>query len=222
MWVAISQRSDKNKHGDRIDSLENSYVNYLEQFGMKLVVIPNITGRVREYFENIPISGVVLSGGNDIDPVSFGDKPNNELSLAPARDKVEKELLDIAVEKKLPVLGICRGMQFINIYFGGKLIDIRKDYTHPPRTNHLVTIQEADSLGKEFMVNSYHNFGITMNILSSSLKPFALSPEGMVEGFYHSSLPIAGIVWHPERTSPDEEANKKLITDFVNKELFWK
>ena len=68
MLVAISQRNDKNKHGDRIDNLENNYVSYLGEFGIKLLIIPNVAKDIKYYFDKFPIEGVILSGGNDINP----------------------------------------------------------------------------------------------------------------------------------------------------------
>jgi len=203
MLIAISQRQDKNKHGDYVDSLENNYVNYLSKFGIKLVVIPNMAD-VSSYFE-LPIEGVILSGGNDI--VGYGE------SSSEARDATEKKILDIAIDRKLPVLGICRGMQYINVYFGGKLEKIDGHVA----INHKVSI---DGLG-ETEVNSYHGLGVTNDTLSTELKSFAMS-ENIVEGLNHPSLPIAGIEWHPERNSPDEEVNKKIVEAFINKEMFWK
>lgn len=209
MLVAISQRNDANKHGDRIDNLENNYVEYFLKFGIKLLVIPNV-GDVSYYFDNFPIEGVILSGGNDINTGEEG------LAVAPLRDEVETKMLDVAVSKKLPVLCICRGMQFLNVCFGGKIVRVDD---HVAR-DHLVVSRESAKLG-EFQVNSYHGFGILKENLSIKLKSFA-DCGNVVEGVYHPLLPIAGIQWHPERKSPNTEINKKLMNDFVNKEGFWK
>jgi N5-(cytidine 5'-diphosphoramidyl)-L-glutamine hydrolase len=204
MLIAISQRQDKNQYGDHIDSLENNYVNYLSKFGIKLIVIPN-TSDVNYYFDNFPIEGVILSGGNDI--VGYGN------SASEYRDAIEKKMLDIAVKKRLPVLGICRGMQFINIYFGGKLVNVEGHVA----VNHKISI---NNIG-ETEVNSYHGLGITKDTLSPKLKSFAKAGE-IIEGINHPKLPIAGIEWHPERKSPDEKINKRIIKAFVDGEMFWK
>jgi len=74
---------------------------------------------------------------------------------------------------------------------------------------------------KKIMVNSYHNQGMDNNSLSPELKPFAISEDGIIEGIYHPKYPIAGVLWHPERKSTDEEINKKIIEAFLNEKLFW-
>ncbi|MBU0615380.1 MAG: gamma-glutamyl-gamma-aminobutyrate hydrolase family protein [Nanoarchaeota archaeon] len=204
MLVAISQRHEKNKHGDYVDSLENNYVDYFSKFGIRFMVIPN-TCDADYYLDNFPIEGVIFSGGNDI--VGYGDNASE------SRDATERKILDIAIERKLPVLGICRGMQFINIYFGGSL----KKIDDHIRVNHKIKI---DGIGLK-KVNSYHGIGITKELLSSSLKAFAMYGE-VIEGIYHPSLPIAGIEWHPERPSPDSEINEKIIKAFVDREIYWR
>jgi putative glutamine amidotransferase len=215
MWVAISQRSDVNKNGS-IDVLEHAYVRYFEKFGLKLVPVSN--SATVNYFD-LPIEGVILTGGNDVDPASYGGKKVEGMSLVPLRDKTEKILLDIAVARKLPVLCVCRGMQFANVYFGGTLTHVAGKHV-APGTDHPVKLREK-SLGVRSSVNSYHNWGVVEKDLAPDLRAFALA-DGLVEGWFHSSLPIAGVQWHPERKSPDPVLNEKLVMAFVGRTLFWK
>ncbi len=221
MLVVISQRESQDKHGQAIDYLEEAYVQYLQMYGIDVLPLPNVIQNIPQMLDRIKPDGIILSGGNYVDPQSYGEKREEGLALALQRDKVEKEMINYALNKKLPVLGICRGMQFINVHFSGKLLDLRKkNIIHPPGKDHPISITVLE-LGRESMVNSYHNQGITTEILAPELKPFALTGE-LVEGFYHSHLPIAGILWHPERKSPDPELNRKLITAFKEGKLFWK
>lgn len=212
--IAISQRSELNKYGVRIDVLESDYIKYLEKLDIRLLPIPNNTDDLEYYFDNFHISGIILSGGEDISPESYGESGKG---ISP-RDIVEKKMLDLAVARKLPVLGICRGMQFINVYFKGRLVkDIKEELgEHPPAKDHPITTLEG-----EFVVNSYHNQGVSNNTLSPELKAWAICGE-IIEALYHPSLPIAGIQWHPERKSPDQEINKRIIQSFIKRELFWK
>lgn len=228
MIVAISQRNDKNKHGDYIDSLEDNYVTYFEKLGIKLLPIPNSTTNIKYYFEEFPISGIIISGGNNVNASLYGEKNLEESSVSKNRDFTEKKMLEFAIEKKLPVLGICRGMQFINVFFDGKLINIKetiKANNGHVATSHKISITEPNMtkmLGKTIEVNSYHNQGLRISELSSKLKVFAQTSDGIIEGVYHPLLPIVGIQWHPERESLDEEVNKKIIQAFTERRLFWK
>jgi len=208
MLIAISQRNDKNKYGIFVDSLESNYVEYLERFGASVIPIPNSPRNLKSYFEEIPIQGLVLSGGNDI-----GD---SEL-----RDNLERKMLEFAIEKKLPVLGICRGMQFINDYFGGKLEKVQKHV----RVDHKVEFSDdkiKEFFGETFKTNSYHNYGINDSGLSPEFRVFARASDGVIEGLYHPKYCIAGIQWHPERDSPDKKINAKIINAFLDRELYWK
>jgi len=224
MLIAISQRNDQNKHGDFIDCLENSYVNYLKKFGIELLVVPNSVSGVEYYFNSFPIEGVILSGGNDIDPELYGTVRGENDSFSVMRDKTEQKMLELAVEKKIPVLGICRGMQMINVYFDGKLVNLNENEKTHPIEHHYVKVVDStkEILGNESIVNSYHNFGVSKETLSPQLKMFATSKdEKVIEGIYHPDFPIAGIQWHPERSSPDSGFNEKLMKAFVDRELFW-
>lgn len=228
MLIAISQRQQYNKNSAPIDVLEHSYLHYLKSFDILLLPIPNVTSQVQDYFNRFAIEGVILSGGEDINPKSYGENiqwPN----ISPLRDETEKKMLEIAIARKIPVLGICRGMQFINVYFGGKLVkNIKKEMTaeHVPGKEHSITLAEEriiSHVGKtEIMVNSFHNQAVTAHTLSSSLKMFAVAQEhGIIEGLYHPTLPIAGVQWHPEREGIDKALNRVLVEAFKERKLFW-
>lgn len=225
--IAISQRNDKNNYGNNADNLENNYINYFEKFGIKLIIIPNPGRSINSYF-NLPIKGIILSGGNDINPKLYGKKLREDISVSNERDYREKSLVDISIRKKLPILGICRGMQFINVFFKGELINIKKelvDHIEHIHSNHKIDVtndKAIETLGKKFEVNSFHNYGIYKDGMSHKLRSFAVASDGIIEGIYHPLLPIAGIQWHPERKSPDENVNRKIMTLFLNNKLFWK
>ena len=171
MLVAITQRNELNRHKESIDSLENKYINYLESFGIKLLIIPNVTENLNFYFDLFPIEGIILSGGNDIPPLLYNKKYQNEMSISKKRDKIEFRLIEIAIEKKIPLLGICRGMQIINVFFKGEICLLNG---HPPAKNHKINFLEfKEKFDNEVIVNSYHNYGIKKKQLSEILKPLA-------------------------------------------------
>ncbi|MCL4415418.1 MAG: gamma-glutamyl-gamma-aminobutyrate hydrolase family protein [Actinobacteria bacterium] len=230
MNIAISQRIIVNKNGDQVDSLEQSYIRYYQSFGVTVIPIPNILKNIPNYFRNLKIERIIFSGGGDVDPKLFGGKLNKKGSYSPQRDQNEIQILNFAKTNQIPVLGICRGTQFLNVSFGGKLIqDLKKDF--PNSQNHVATnhqiklidpiIQKAFTEEK-FHVNSYHNCGLGSKELSSELNAFAKSDDDLIEGIYHPNLPIAGIMWHPERKSPNESFNLTIVTAFLKRGLYWK
>jgi len=182
---------------------------------MVLFPIPNNLHDVQSYLDALQVDGVILSGGNDISGNLYGSEVKNA-SMSELRDNTEKDMLNYCVANRLPVLGICRGMQFINIYFGGKLIDLDN---HPPAVEHSV-VANVSGFEQEFMVNSYHNQGITDGELASDLQSFA-KHTGVIEGIYHPELPIAGVQWHPERHTQNHDLSDKIISSFVNNKNFW-
>ncbi len=215
MIAAISQRIGKNQHGDIVDSLEKNYIDYLEKKGFTLILIPNGSKNINQLLKKVDY--IILTGGNDINPALYSSA--EEDSLVKIRDDTETLMIDFAIKNKIPVLGICRGMQFINVYFKGKIIeDIKLLYPeHKVRVDHEVITKEFGN----GMTNSYHNQGINSSVLSTELKLFG-EANGVIEALYHPTLPIAGIQWHPERNSPNDEFNDKIINAFIKKELFWK
>lgn len=210
MITLISQRIMDSKNGF-VDALEQNYSKYFVDWGFELIPVPNAVNSLNFYFK-LPVERIILTGGGDV-----GDKNSKE------RDEIEKCLIRFAAENKIPLIGICRGMQMINSYFGGSIKDIgNKSHV---ATEHEIIITERiikEVLGDKTKVNSYHDKCIKEEGLSDSLRVFAKSPEGFVEGLFHPSLPIAGIQWHPERDSPDKRINEKIMDSFLNEKLFWK
>ncbi len=212
------------------DALFSDYVSFFEKFGCTLVFIPNATGNIESYFTGFPIEGIILSGGNDLSSEFTGQKAVDIRNPAPLRDLMEKKLLDLAVKQEIPVLGICRGMQFINCYFGGSLTQniesekVSKKYHI--RNTHSVTLCDksaVDFFGKGAIeVNSYHHQGLKREQVSSELKIMAVSSkDGLVEALFHPLSPVAGVQWHPERSGSSFEDDSKLVRAFINRTLYW-
>lgn len=151
--------------------------------------------------------GLILCGGNDMDPRYYGEEIDGSFNIDYERDKVEFALLEAYVRLDKPVLGICRGCQLINVFFGGSLYqDIKNANEHSPSDKidliHPVKAIDgsiAKSLyGSDFVVNSYHHQAV--NKLGKGLKVTMMSADNtVVEGIEHMDLPIFGVQWHPER-----------------------
>ena len=151
---------------------------------------------------------LLMTGGQDIEPERYGENNDAELSydMDPVRDAFEFAVLDSFVKRKKPIFGICRGLQAINVYFGGSLIqDIpsQKGLEHPFDTWHKVKVTGdnllSETLGCSFTTNSYHHQAI--NRLGEGLEVIATAdPQSeIIEAIRHKSLPIMALQWHPER-----------------------
>ena len=171
---------------------------------------------------------LVLSGGGDmgIKSGAYGDQTDN-LPIGGVnddRDILEKGLLEKAQERKMPVLGICRGMQVMNVFLGGTLWpDIgqggfdggihRDGEGGEPPVGDIPHWTEME--GKEFEVTSHHHQGIRE--LGKGLQILSKSSDGMIEAVKHKTLPWFAVQWHPERT--DEGLGRALPREWLRKEL---
>lgn len=146
---------------------------------------------------------LLLSGGVDVSPLRYGgENPGLCGEISPERDELEWLWLDVFVKRKKPVLGICRGIQVINVYFGGSLwqdLPTQKGTMHR-NVNHKIVCRENSILdklfGREFSINSFHHQSVLE--LGEGLIATAYS-EDVVEAIEHRTLPIFGVQFHPER-----------------------
>tara|TARA_B100001778_G_scaffold59853_2_gene46533 strand:+ start:681 stop:1400 length:720 start_codon:yes stop_codon:yes gene_type:complete len=156
--------------------------------------------------EIIPrLDGLLMSGGADIDPKRYGAEPEPELqSIEPARDEFELKILELVYERELPVAGICRGLQILNVHAGGSLYQDVPPHSvrdkAPSTRVHDITTEKGSILeklyGEKLEVNSLHHQSI--KTLGKDFSASATSNDGIVEGIEHSQLPIVAVQWHPE------------------------
>ncbi len=161
------------------------------------------------------VDGLLLTGGGDIDPARYGGQPHDAVyDIRPARDALEIALVETAVAAGVPFLGICRGLQVVNVALGGTLYeDLPTQYRRPlkhrrdpikERTLMAHAIKTAENsrlrrlLGEEeFEVNSLHHQGI--RTVAESLTPTAWAPDGLVEAVELPEHPFGlAVQWHPE------------------------
>ncbi|MCR5357995.1 MAG: gamma-glutamyl-gamma-aminobutyrate hydrolase family protein [Lachnospiraceae bacterium] len=176
------------------------------------------------------VQGILLTGGHDVDPSLYEETPIPECgAISRERDSMESELLKQALERDMPILGICRGIQFLNAYLGGTLYqDLTtqrpSDTEHhqsPPYDVpvHSVMVMEDSSLFRilnvrSLYVNSYHHQAIKQK--ADSLKTMAVSEDGIIEGVeMEGKRFVWALQWHPEFSYKTDDNSRKIFMEFV-------
>jgi len=178
--VAITQRvSIVPAYGERRDSLDQAWARFLEACGLLPLAVPNVIEVALALYRSERPAGLVLTGGNDLAPLG---------GEAPERDAVENALLDFAEAGALPVIGVCRGMQMIQHRCG---IELR------PVDGHVTRRQVIQIDGQRKTVNSFHRFAAFES--RAPLETWAIADDGVIKAVRHATLPMTGIMWHPER-----------------------
>lgn len=145
---------------------------------------------------------LLLPGGGDLDPRRYGQPNTASRSLDPARDALEWALLEHFTVRKKPVLGVCRGMQSVNVFFGGNLVQDWPGHDAVEGADRLHPVSTASSLlrtlyGARCVVNSSHHQ--IAGRLGAGLEGLQWADDGVVEAIRHKTLPVWGVQWHPER-----------------------
>ena len=144
--IGISCRiTDAINYDEKRDSLSHDWIVFFNKLNFSPILIPNKIQNLDSFLNEIKINGIILSGGDNI-------------GNFPERDSTEKKLIEYCVEKKLPVFGVCRGMQIVNDFFGG-------NYEVHSLQNHVNTHHDISLTDKKFnsnnskivSVNSFHN-----------------------------------------------------------------
>jgi len=208
--LALSMRvTEASNYFEKRNSLAYEYIDFFEGIGFLVVPIPNNTNQVREYIKELKVDGIVLTGGNNVDPKLYGGTDELE-SVYEERDTREQQLLEIAKEQGIPLLGVCRGFHYVNVYFGGSIFHNVKNHV---AVNH--KLASNNILLNDLETNSYHNQAIFQSNLAEKLISIAQTNDGAIEAFAHKRYKIMGIQWHPERQTIKQD--KEFILNFFNK-----
>ncbi|QLG47854.1 gamma-glutamyl-gamma-aminobutyrate hydrolase family protein [Natrinema halophilum] len=200
--------------GELRDSLSRDWSSYLDDHGITVIPVANTHTDPSTVVEDVTPDALVLTNGEDIG----SHRP---------RDRTERALIDSVVEEGIPVLGVCRGHQFVNSYYGGDIVAVEEHVDHGAHagTEHGMRIEEEpfrSMVGESLTVNSYHDMGVTPEGVAPPLEQYAFADGGrIVEGLYHPDRPVLTIQWHPERPLPDREPLDRLVTRFLEGEFTW-
>ncbi|KXX70291.1 gamma-glutamyl-gamma-aminobutyrate hydrolase family protein [Flammeovirga sp. SJP92] len=211
--------------------IENDMMDYVAQHGVLPILLPDISDdRLYPILEEL--HGVILQGGVDIAPETYGETPIGPWKGDRYRDEYELKIIDYTIKNGKPLLGVCRGFQLMNVYFGGTLYQDTKSQRedvnhhrdaqkydsikHPLLINENTFFSELYADHKHPYVNTVHHQAI--KDLGKDLEIWATSDDGLIEAFgYKKEKPgkVMGVQWHPEFTPTlqNEIIDSKPIID---------
>ncbi|RDY27017.1 gamma-glutamyl-gamma-aminobutyrate hydrolase family protein [Romboutsia weinsteinii] len=210
--------------------LNNTYINAVEKANGVPIIIPVTTNEENIRAQISKMDGILLSGGVDVDPILYNEEPREKLgTVNPTLDEFNLIAIKIALELNKPILGICRGLQVLNIVLGGTLYQdldyIDGSYikhvqnSKPYSATHSIKVDDSsvlkEILGENVYVNSYHHQSI--KDLGNGLRAIAYSCDGIIEAVEKiDSNFVIGVQWHPESMVNHCDKMLNLFRYFVN------
>lgn len=201
-------------HRNGGSTISGTYIQAIAKAGGAPVIIPALTDGATLRDIVAELDGLVLTGGEDVNPLWYGEQPRQQLqTVDPVRDASELKLLKLAADRNIPILGICRGEQLMNIAFGGTLY---QDIPSQRTENHIKHVQDlpgeavshsvsgiedsqlAHILGeKEWLVNSFHHQAV--KDVAPGFRAVAFASDNVIEAIEAwPNRPFMGVQWHPE------------------------
>ena len=209
--------------------VNKDYVDAVIRAGGIPLIIPFSTDEEVIISQAQLIDGLILSGGHDIDPYNYGQEPSQKIGETfPERDTYEMILLEESKKRGIPILGICRGFQLINVAAGGTLyqdlslipgnILKHNQVSNPTLKTHKIEIKEnsfiSSIFGKETMVNSFHHQAVDK--VADDFIVVARASDGVVEAIEHKTYKfLVAVQWHPEMLAVNCEKARVLFSKFI-------
>lgn len=210
---------------DKSNLIEAAYSRAVEFYGGAPVLVPTVADASGSGFLSRIISaidGLLIPGSRDMDPRFYGQEPHPAIKpMSAQRTETEFAVLREALENEIPVLGICGGMQFINVFYGGSLSqDIKAllpdALDHEGGSAHGVEVVSDTVLDgiveeRKFEVKSYHHQAVGR--VGGGLRTSAAAPDGIVEGLESEDGCVMGVQWHPELE--ENPVSRAIFTRFL-------
>lgn len=194
--------------------VENDMAKYIAKKGILPILIPELNDE-RLFEILLEMDGIIMQGGHDVAPETYGESPIGRWKGDAVRDAYELKILDFAIKNNKPVFGICRGIQLMNVYFGGTLyqdtitqnkqVQEHRSAELYDTVKHPIQFEPDQFLAKIYagiespFVNSVHHQAIKE--LGNELEVYAMSEDGLIEAFGYTKAPegkVFGVQWHPE------------------------
>jgi putative glutamine amidotransferase len=229
--VTASIRPDGDTNRVRLTA---AYVTALENAGLIPLIVPPLSRGDAAAAILDSVSGLVLTGGEDVDPARYGEKRHEKVrSVNAARDATEASLIEQAKAQGKPVLAICRGIQILNVALGGTLVqDIpsqigttigHDDDTPRDARSHAISIDPGSLIARavgadNVIVNSFHHQSVDR--VAAGMRVTARSPDGVIEGMESTDDDwwVMAVQWHPEEmTDSPEPWDRGLFNAFARK-----
>jgi N5-(cytidine 5'-diphosphoramidyl)-L-glutamine hydrolase len=203
------------------DALAHDWWVQIDAWGGLPLPVPNLGRDIGDWLDVLVPAVVILTGGNDVIPRDGADDDRS-----PERDATEHAMITWAGERGVPIFATCRGLQVVNLHFGGGVHEISDKGSHVGR-DHAVTLSSplSDLAGSDTAtVNSFHNLGVAPDAVGDCLQVCAVSAnDGLVEALVHRDAPIVALHWHPERRAPGARGFEDILFQRLLAEgAFWK
>ncbi len=211
-----------------LETINPSYVRAVRRAGGVPLIAPHPSPD--ELAAILPlVDGVVLTGGQDVDPTLYGAEPDGSRGTIRHSDEADIALFNAAVEAGLPILAICRGIQVANVALGGSLLQeiqaegqshhpTYAEMTEPLAHRHPIELEPQSRIARIYgatsiVVNSLHHQSVA--IPAEGLRTVATSPDGLVEAIEGESCDLVAVQWHPELLDPAD--GDPLFDDLVER-----
>lgn len=213
-------------------AIHANYLDVLERVGLAPVLLTPAHSAASVEAILRTCAGLVLSGGEDVEPARYGEAPHPQLgAVNPPRDAMEFAALAVALERDLPILAICRGCQVLNVFYGGTLYQdlaaqrpgsALHEQAEPWGVRpHRARVEPGSRLGEivaggEFCINTFHHQAV--KDVGAGLEVTAVAEDGVIEAIEARDRGwVIGVQWHPERCDaavPDGDPDRRLFASF--------